>query len=111
VRDPIFKALGLGRGGDLSPDAFDCLVDHLTIFARAGGVVQWPIWIRMSADTKAALVAANERVQAERAAAIGLATQGKREAARILAGSDGGDLDVELCIDDYTEQIARKSIS
>ncbi len=107
MSDPILKSLGLKQVDQLSPQAFDVLVGHLALFARGGGFVSWDLWRRLKADTRAGLVAAFERVRAEDAASIGIASQGPRQAARVLSASDGGDLDCELCLDDFVEKLAK----
>ena len=111
MKDPILKSLKIRQKGELSADAFDCLVDYLALFFRAGGVIDWNLWKRLTADTKAGMVAANERVQAERAAAVGMATQGPRQAARVMSVSDGGELDLNLCLDEFSDQLGDRASS
>ena len=108
MSDPILKSLGIKSKNGLSADAFDVLVGHLAMFARGGGTITWNVWKRLRSDTKAGLVAAFERVRAEDAALIGIASQGPRQAARVLSPSDGGDLDCELCLDDFVDNLTRK---
>lgn len=108
MRDPILKSLGLKSRNGLSAGAFDVLVGHLAMFARGGGVITWDVWRCLRSDTKAGLVAAFERVRAEDASAVGIASQGPRQAARVLSASDGGDLDCELCLDEFVETLAKK---
>ena len=105
MRDPILKSLGIKLHNELSAEI---LVGHLEMFARAGGIITWDLWSRLGPNTKAGLVAAFERVRAEDAAAVGMASQGPRQAARVLSASDGGDLDCELCLDDFVETLAQK---
>lgn len=108
MRDPILKSLGIKSRDELSAEAFEVLVGHLAMFARGGGIITWDVWRRLRSDTKAGLVAAFERVRAEDASAVGIASQGPRQAARVLSPSDGGDLDCELCLDAFVDNLARK---
>lgn len=109
MSDPILKSLGMRNAKTLAGQSFDVVVNHLTIFARGGGVITWDVWRRLTPDTKAALVAAFERVRAEDAASIGMASQGPRQAARILSASDDGDLECSLCLDEYVEGLATRT--
>lgn len=111
MSDPILKSLGIKSSDDLSDAAFDVLREHLALFARAGGVVTWDLWRRLGTDTKAALVAAFERVRAENAASIGMASQGPRQAARVLSLSDDGELDCELCLNEYVDKMCRQDLA
>ena len=108
MKDPILRSLKIKDCNQLDGDAFELVVKHLALFARAGGHINWDFWNRLKSDTKAALVAAFERVRAEDAASIGMASQGRREAARVMSASDGGDLDCELCLDDFADQLDRR---
>ncbi len=108
MSDPILKSLGIKSRDELSAEAFDVLVGHLAMFARAGGIITWDVWRRLKSDTKAGLVASFERVRAEDAAAAGMASQGPRQAARVLSPSDGGDLDCELCLDEFMDTLTEK---
>lgn len=108
MSDPILKSLRIKSGDELSAESFDVLVGHLAMFARGGGIITWDLWRRLRSDTKAALVAAFERVRAEDAAAHGMASQGKRQAARILSPSDGGDLECEVCLDEFVVQLGQR---
>ena len=108
MRDPILKSLGIKSKNGLSAEAFDVLVGHLAMFASAGGIITWDVWTRLRSDTKAGLVAAFERVRAEDAAAVGMASQGPRQAARVLSPSDGGDLDCELCLDAFVDTLTQR---
>jgi len=105
MRDPILKSLGLRTTKEMSAQSFDVLVDHLAVFARGGGMITWDLWRRLKSDTKAALVAAFDRVRAENAASIGMASQGPRQAARILSASDDGELECALCLDEFMEDL------
>ena len=109
MKDPILRALGIRDRDSLSADSFDVVVDHLAHFARGGGWVTWDLWRRLKTDTRAALMAAFERIKAEDAAAVGLASQGPKEAAQILSAADGGDLSCELTLDEFVEKLAKKS--
>lgn len=103
MADKILKSLGLRE--PLSDVAYDTVVSYLTLFARAGGVITWDVWKGLRGVTRAALVEAFEVVRAENAAAIGMATQGPRQAAQVLAVSDGGDLDCRLSLDRFIESL------
>ncbi len=99
---------GRKKTSQLDDAAYDVMVDQLTLFARAGGVITWNLWTRIGTQSRAALIEAFERVKAEEAAAIGLATQGPRQAAQILSAADGGDLSCELALDEFAEKLATK---
>jgi hypothetical protein len=60
-------------------------------FVRAGGFVTLDDWRGLTADERAALVAARERVEVERAVRIGIAASGPRAAASVLSQIDGGE--------------------
>lgn len=111
MRDPILKSLGIKSRGELSAEAFDIVVGHLAMFARAGGIITWDLWRRLGSGTKAALVASFERVRAEDAASIGMASQGPRQAARVLSLSDDGELDCELCLNEYVDKMCRQDLA
>lgn len=108
MRDPILKLLGFTQDGELSDIQFEALSANLTMFAKAGGIVEWGLWKKLKPVTKAALVDAFEKRNAENAAAIGMASQGPRQAARIMATSDGGDLDARICLDRFMDTIDQR---
>ena len=107
MTDRILKGLHFPQR-DMDDDTYCCLVAHLTMFRRAGGWITWDIWRGLRAQTRAALIESCEAVKAEEAAAIGLATQGPRQAAQILSAADGGDLACELALDEFAEKLSAK---
>lgn len=105
MKDPVLRALGIRSKNSLTAETFDVVVRHLELFARGGGTVPWTLWSSLGTDTKAAFVAAFEKVRAEEAAAIGIASQGPRQAAQVMSVSDGGDLDCRLALDEYAGRL------
>ncbi len=109
MKDPVLRDLGISGKNRLTAEAFDVVVAHIEFFARGGGTVPWNLWKSLGADTRAAFVAAFEKVRAEDAAAIGMASQGPRQAAQVMSVSDGGDLSCRLSLDEFVDQLEMRT--
>jgi hypothetical protein len=108
--DPFVAGLGIAsiEGDDLPEEISDLLGNAVEAFLRAGGVLSWNDWERMSAETRAAFVAAGDRLRSEKAGLAGLAAQSPQAAAGILSASDGGDLSARLAISAACDRLAEK---
>lgn len=78
----------LSRGA-VSISARTALVRAADQFIRAGGVLTLSEWAVLDELERAALIAARERLDAQRAAITGMAAQGREGMARALAPVDG----------------------
>lgn len=74
----------------LDADAVAVLVATAESMLRGGVTISPEFWADLSDEERSAFVVANSKIQAERAAMIGIATMGPSRAADILAISDGG---------------------
>ena len=108
MRDPVLRDIGIRTRGRLSADELEVVIRHLVLFARGGGVVDWPLWRRLGTQTRAAFVAAFEQVRAEQAAAAGMAAQGPRQAARVMGDED---LEARMILDGFMDRVeARRRV-
>lgn len=85
--------------GEIGDETRAVLSESAEAFLRAGGVLSFSDWEAFSQETRAAFVDANERVWAERAFMIGVASQGVDGAATIIEKVDGGDTRIRLALD------------
>lgn len=100
----LARAAGLYE--DVPEAALPQLVAEGVDFLRAGGVLSLAEWADLSPAEKSAMVEAGNVVAAERAAAIGIASQSPAAAARVAAVADGGESSRALSIGTVLERIA-----
>lgn len=65
--------------------------DGFLAFLRARGVLTLADWLPLDADSKAALAAIGDALDADRAVAVGLASQGQEQAMTVYSKVDGGN--------------------
>ncbi len=75
------------------------LADHAEAAIRAGVRVDLDEWASLSGPSRAALVAAGNRVRSETAFLIGRATWSELDAAAVLSESDGGDMTESIVLE------------
>ena len=93
---------------DLDENARALLSDKADAFVRAGGFVSLDEWAGLSAPSKAALIGAQERLSAERAAQVGLASQGRLDAAEVLSASDDGEAKMSMILGAFVNRVSMK---
>lgn len=102
--------MNLARAAGLYEDVPEAAVAQLVAegvdFLRAGGVLSLSDWAALSPVEKSAMVEAGNVVAAERAAAVGLASQSPAAAARVASVSDGGESARAMSIGTVLDRIA-----
>ncbi len=98
--DPFVAGLpGVGLENGLTEGDKDTLIDAAESFLRAGGNITWDFWRSLEPESRAAFVAASERLRSEIIGSIGLACIDKLCAARFLAEVDGGETEIRIALD------------
>lgn len=101
--------LGIGllkQEGDLPEDAREVLAQESEAFLRAGGIVTMDLWENLSLESRTAFVVSGTRLKIENAVRIGLASQSKEMACRVMADADGGQMEITHALNkvlDYGE--------
>ena len=67
-------------------------------FLRAGGVLTWSKWRRLTPESKMAFMDARQRLNVEQAVMIGLASHSPQSAARVMAASDDGEMEIGMIL-------------
>ena len=97
--DPLMIAAGLTQmEGDLSEDAAKVMGIYAENFLRVGGHIDWHFWISLSEESKGVFLAAQERIDLERAILFGAATQGTSQIAAMARPIDGGAAETRLAL-------------
>lgn len=100
-----------GGDGDLSPDAFELVVESWKLFLRAGGVLTPEAYGTLPAAVRGAIAVAGDKVALERACAIAKASSGPEGYAQVLAQVDDGLLLERMQVDQLAEEAVKDDLS
>ena len=104
--DPVMAVLGLAEGEET--DALEDLIrEEAGRFARGGAGFTWTEWQQLEALTQDAFCDAHDDLRIEGATAIGQASQGMLEAARLYSAVDGGDQMIEVAVQSQAEKMVK----
>lgn len=92
----------------LDGDALDALRRCIDGFLRAGGRIGPEEFARLTAVERVMLAHVGDALRAEIAAATGIASQGRMEAASVLAPSDGGHAKAQMILESLATAKARE---
>jgi len=102
----------LGLAADPSARLDDAAIDALrgcvSGFLRSGGVLTGREFASLTSVERAACAVAGDELRAQIAAAIGIASQGRMEAASILAPADGGRAKAQMILERLALEGARE---
>lgn len=100
--------LGVWRAPDgLDDETVAMLVGHAEAFLRAGGSLTPRLWLGLSRIERAAFVAAGDRLAADRAGVVGLASSGPQGLLRTLGILDGGRAAADLAFVAKAQAVTR----
>lgn len=85
------------------------LVQEADGFLRGGGAPTLEEWRNLTDAEKGALVAAGDRIRDELAGKIGLAAQGRKQAAAVAASADGGAAATRADLEERAAAIAARA--
>ncbi len=108
--DRFITSLGMMQEQKLPPDAVTFMTDQAEAFLRSG-LTDFDFWVRLSPDSKAAFITANERIWRERCSLIGTATQSPLAATYVRDEEDGHDAMAGMALDGLVASMAKKEAS
>lgn len=109
ARPPAFQVVAPSGEIECAEEVWRELTTAADMFVRAGGAVSPEWYAAQSLVERVALVDAVDRLWASRAAAIGTATQGRKQAAQVLARADGGRAALRTQLAEAALSVAREA--
>ncbi len=107
--DRVFLSLGIADISETVPaEAVEILCEFAEQFYRAGGVLRIDDWCEMNEVTRAAFVQANEFVQKERIAMIGVAAQSPLGPLAVTDPQAALDKRAAMANDTFVQKMASK---
>ena len=104
----LLRAIGAVAEPEVSEQVHELMLECAAQFLEAGGILTLADWAELTIAERAAFVAAGRKVAAKRAAESGLASISPKSAAAVLAPYDGGQMSVQLSLEEAMDKAEKK---